>query len=336
MSQNKNALTRYLIYDQCLRNTGRNYTWKDLQEEVNKVLIEEGFTGIGKTTLFEDLKQLEFSTFNAPIEKSKVGKTAYYRYSDPNFSIKNIPLNITEIEQLKAAISILSRVKGLPQFEWINELIPTLETKLGIIQTDSEVIGFEGNFEYSGLGFFSELFNAIINKRVLTITYRDFKQPDAYEITLHPYYLKQFNNRWYVLGLNEAIGIETWTMALDRIVAITETNIKHTPCTIDWEDYFFDFIGITKLPGEPVDVEILVLDQEQMEYIKTNPLHHSQKPFKQIGDQFITSIRVIPNYELEKLILSFGNRIVVNKPVDLRARIIEKLNEAAGNYFRIL
>lgn len=336
MSQNKNALTRYLIYDKCLRNTGRNYTWKDLQEEVNKVLIEEGYTGIGKTTVFEDLKQLEFSTFNAPIEKNKVGKTAYYRYSDPNFSIKNIPLNITEIEQLKAAISILSRVKGLPQFEWINELIPTLETKLGIIQTDSDVIGFEGNFEYSGLEFFSELFNAIINKRVLTIAYRDFKQPEAYEITLHPYYLKQFNNRWYVLGLNEANEIGTWTMALDRIVELKETTKKHIPCSIDWEDYFFDFIGVTKLNSAPVDVEILVLDREQMEYIKTNPLHHSQKPFKKIGDQFSTSIRVIPNYELEKLILSFGNRIIVNSPDSLRESIIHKLNEAASNYYRML
>jgi predicted DNA-binding transcriptional regulator YafY len=336
MSQNKNALTRYLIYDQCLRNTGRNYTWKDLQEEVNRVLIEEGYTGIGKTTVFEDLKHLEFSTFQAPIIKNKIGKIAYYRYSDPHFSIKNTPLNVTEIEQLKAAISILSRVKGLPQFEWINELIPTLETKLGIIKTESEVIGFEWNFDYIGLQFFSAIFNAIVNKRVLSITYRDFKQAEPYQITIHPYYLKQFNNRWYLLGLNEATGISTWTMALDRMVDITETNTPLKPCKIDWEGYFSNFIGITKLEGEPVDVEIAILDKEQMEYIKTNPLHETQKPFKQIGDQFMTTIKVVPNYELEKLILSFGDRIMVNKPEDLREKIIKRLTEGGNNYFRIM
>ena len=73
MSINKKALTRYLAYDRCLRNTGAKYTWQRLIDEANKALLEEGLEGIGKTQFYADMQYMELSEWKAPIEKYKDG-----------------------------------------------------------------------------------------------------------------------------------------------------------------------------------------------------------------------------------------------------------------------
>jgi len=137
MSINKKALTRYLAYDRCLRNPGK-HTWNDLLNKANDALAEEGLEGIGKTQFYADMQFMEFSEWKAPIEKYKEGRTVFFRYSDRNYSINNQPLNETEVKQLKSAIHVLTRFKGMPQFEWVNEIIPALETKLGLVATERE------------------------------------------------------------------------------------------------------------------------------------------------------------------------------------------------------
>ena len=74
---------------------------------------------------------------------------------------------------------------------------------------------------------------------------------------------------------------------------------------MDWDDYFSDFIGVTKLESKSVQIKILIMDIVQAAYIRTKPIHQTQKQIKQVTGGFETSIDVIPNYELEKLILSF-------------------------------
>ena len=204
MSINKKALTRYLAYDKCLRNRGRKWTWLDLKEEANKALLEEGLEGIGKTQFYADMQFMELSEWKAPIEKFKNGRTVYFRYSEQEYTISSKPLNETEAKQLKSAIHVLSRFKGMPQFEWVNEIIPALETKLGLIHVEREIISFDTNVDYEGLAHITPVFNAIVNKRVLKVSYQDFKSPAPYDVTFHPYYLKQFNNRWFAFGLNPA------------------------------------------------------------------------------------------------------------------------------------
>lgn len=332
MSINKKALTRYLAYDSCLRNRGRRYTWRDLVDVANNALAEEGLEGIGKTQFYADIKYMELSEWKAPIEKYKEGRIVYYRYEDPHYSISGQPLSETETSQLHAAIQVLSRFKGMPQFEWVNEIIPTIQTKLGLIETGREIIGFDSNFDYEGLQYFTPIFNAIVNKRVLQVSYQDFKSAIAYDVELHPYYLKQHNSRWFVLGFNPVQEIQNWIMALDRIKAIEETSNEYRDSDMDWDDYFADFIGVSKIGTEEVEVKLLIQDAEQAAYIRTKPLHQTQKPIKEASNGFETSIKVIPNYELEKLLLSFGERIQVISPESLRRKIAQRLSQASELY----
>jgi len=337
MPQNRNAQLRYQIIDECLRNRGRKWTWEDILERVNAAILEDNpiSQGVGKTTIYEDLKDIEYRVYKGEIERIKEGRTAYLRYLDPTYSISNQPLNETEISQLKAAITVLSRFKGLPQFGWINEIIPMVEARVGLVKTEQDVLSFESNLDYAGAIHISTLFNAIVNKRVLKISYQDFKSFIAYEVELHPYYLKQYNSRWFVLGYSPYRPSQTQTLALDRIKSIEECSIKYKSSNIDWDDYFSDIIGVTKYNIAPIEIKLLILDTEQAAYIQTKPLHQSQKQIRKVEHGFETSIKVIPNYELERLILSFGERIKIISPKLFRERIqkrIHKLFELYLNY----
>ena len=172
--------------------------------------------------------------YNAPIETYKSSNGGfYYRYSEKNFSINNSPLNNTEAEQLKNAIAILQRFEGSPEFEWVNEIATLLNDKFGLKNNEQKVMSLETNIDYKGYEYITPIFNAIINKSVLLINYEPFGKPE-YQVTFHPYHLKQFNNRWFIFGYNEYNNNPQWNLALDRINGdITTVNSKYIEDTTD-------------------------------------------------------------------------------------------------------
>jgi predicted DNA-binding transcriptional regulator YafY len=334
MPTNRNALFRYQVIDKCLRNRGRKWTWEDILEKVNEELSDDNpkSKGIGKTTFYEDIKNIEYGIYHLEIERIKDGKTTYLRYADSNASINNQPLTESEAEQIKSAILVISRFKGVPQFDWIHEVIPILESKMGLLNSEREIISFENNIDYSGAKHIPALFNAILNKRVLKLSYQDFKSPIAYEVEIHPQYLKQSNSRWFIMSFTDKWGDKPSIHALDRIKEIKEVKTKYRMVKdLDWDDYFSDMIGVTKFDKGPVDVKLLIKDEEQAAYIDTKPLHQSQKKIKKVKDGYETSINVILNYELEKLIFSFGERIKVVGPSTLK----DKIKTRVKNLYRL-
>ena len=218
MPSNKNAVIRYQALNNCFRNPGRRYDIDSLLVACNEALmdIDSNSTGIKRRQIYEDIKFMQDSYgYNAPIEVIKDGKKAYYQYSDMNFSINNQPLNRQEAQQLKEALLTLGRFKGLPHFEWIEELNTRLEYTFSL-KTNEKVIGFEENSFLKGIEHISTLYNAITNKQVLKIKYKSFKHNAEIVFIIHPYYLKQYNSRWFIFGLNEELNIISY-MTLYRI-----------------------------------------------------------------------------------------------------------------------
>jgi len=334
MAINKNAFIRYQVLDKCFRNPGRMYFWEDLLEECNKALLELNplSNGIQRRQLFQDFIFMESEQgWSVPLEKIRYGRKVYYRYADIHFSINSQPLNETEASQIKSALMILSRFTGSPQFDWIKEIIPAIEDKLGLINKEKEVIAFDANIDLKGIDFLSPIFNAILNKRVLNILYKDFKTPKPYNIVFHPYYLKQYNNRWFVFGLNEERETPYWNIALDRIEKIEETNLEYKFDTIDWEDYFYDIIGVTMPENKNIQEVILKFSNELAPYIITKPIHPSQK-HKLEEDGLTVRISIIPNYEFERLIMSFGDSVTILEPKYLREILFEHFSNAKNKY----
>jgi predicted DNA-binding transcriptional regulator YafY len=334
MATHKNAWVRYLTLDKCLRNTGRKYFWQNLLEECNKALAEccGQNSSISRRQLFYDINFLESEQgFSAPIERLKDGKQIYYRYEDKSFSINNQPLNETEVNQIKSALMIMSRFTGTPQFEWVSEIVPLLENKLGIVKQETPAISFESNVDLKGIHFLSAIFSAIVNKVVLKVEYKSFTDENPTLFVFHPHHLKQFNNRWFVFGLNQENKNPCWNLPLDRIEKISETKDKYIDSNIVWDDYFFDIIGVTRHANDKPQEIVLEFLPEQAPYITTKPLHPTQKN-KLTDEGLIVRIKVIPNYELIKLILSFGEMVRVIKPKELKETIKQKLSNAVVRY----
>jgi predicted DNA-binding transcriptional regulator YafY len=232
----------------------------------------------------------------------------------------------------------LLKFKGLPQFTWINEIVAEIKTKLKLEMNGDhpEIMSFESNDDYEGLIHITDLFNAIINKRVLNIKYKPFSSPVAKELEFHPYYLKQFNSRWFVLGHNPVVTKYKYeNLALDRILknGISESKKLYKDHEEDWQDYFSDFIGVSREKGKPEQIKIVIVDEEQANYIRTKPIHQTQNQnFKKVEGGYETSIKVIPNYELYKLLLSYGERIKVVSPENVREEMRRRILEMKNLY----
>lgn len=331
MPINKNAMIRYQTLDKCFRNPGRMYFFEDLLEECNLALQEydPNSEGIQRRQLFEDIKFMQSEQgWSIPLGKYRYGKKVYYRYEDLNFSINHQNLiNSTELEQIKSALEFLQHIDGMPQLEWMDNILQKLDKNFSHNSFYSKkIISYDTNKDLAGYEHFTPLFNAIVNKRVLKIVYKDFKSPHKHQFYFHPYHLKEYNKRWFVIGLHEEKQIPNWVLALDRIKVLEETNQKYQPCFIHWEDYFYDIIGVTKPFGVEPENIILHFTTDLAPYIMTKPLHPSQKHKILPKDKGLeVKIQVIPNYELESLILSFGESVKVIEPLSLKHKILNRL-----------
>lgn len=334
MPVNKNALIRYQALDKCFSNWGRKYFIEDLVEACNQALYEyTGNTeGVKKRQVYDDIRFMESEQgYSIPLERLREGKRVYYRYADRNFSINNKIIDESEVNQLKEALSVLKKFKGLPQFEWIEEILMRLESLSYTGYPENSVVEFEQNPYLKGLEFFNELFQAIIYKKVLRITYKSYKDKKAKELKIHPYFLKQYNNRWFLFGFNPELNKIT-TLALDRIKKIKETKDSYIiNKTIDFDEYFYDVVGVSVLDTEPLEV-ILKVKYPRYLYIESKPIHGSQILVKKNKQWAIFKYKLQINNELVSLIFSFSDDMVVMQPVELRDKIIDKAEKMIENY----
>ena len=270
--------------------------------------------------------------YDAPIESFKDGKKAYYRYSDLSYSINNQPLNEREAQQLKESLMTLSRFKGLPQFEWVDEMKARLDLSFRLKSQD-KVIEFDENQYLTGKEHIGALYDAIINKQVLKIKYHPFKRDEFILIVLHPYFLKQYNNRWFLFGKNgDAKNITT--VALDRIELIQQISEAYVSNReINFEEYFEDVVGVSVPSDGKLESVVLKIDLELWPYIKTKPLHGSQKVKEKNDEYVLIELQVILNFELEALIFSHAEKIEVLYPEILRQRIIDRISQLKTKYF---
>jgi predicted DNA-binding transcriptional regulator YafY len=336
MATNKNALIRYKVLHNCFRNTGKRYFIDDLIGECEHVLLEidPNSDGISRRQIFEDISFMESKEgWQIELTKMRDGKKVYYRHADSSFSINNLPLNEVEINQLKSAIDILSQFKGMPQFEWVHEMVPKLNQGIGLENTVKTIIEFDNNQYLKGIEHLGTLYNAILYRRILRVRYQPFQSEIPHIVIIHPYYLKQYNNRWFLFGYNPETLKDDWNLALDRILDIKEiTKETHKDTQIDWTEYFEDIIGVTKPLGAIVEKITLHFKGKSGRYIETKPIHGSQKSKWISTDLLEVNLQLIINYEFERFIISYGEDVKVMNPSSFRDKIAERLKSAYSQY----
>lgn len=330
MATNKHAIIRYQTLDKCFRNPGKRYFIEDLIEECNNAIYEFSGNDIGikRRQVFEDIKFMESPQgWNIPLEHNRDGHKVYYRYADKSFSINNQPLNETEENQIKEALLTLSRFKGMPQFEWVDEISTRLDSGLGLSHKTDKIIEFDQNNYLKGLEHITPIYNSILYKMAIDVDYKSFKQEASQSVVLHPYFLKQYNKRWFLFGKSE-VSEGLMNLALDRIISIKESKKKFIPNrSIDFNEYFEDIVGVTLSNEETVQNIVLEVSNNLMPYIQTKPIHGSQKMIEHGENHTLISLDLIPNYELEALILSYGEGIKVLLNGEFRDKINTRIKK---------
>lgn len=338
MAITKNPLIRYKVLDKCFRNPGRKYFIDDLISEVNLLLeeIDSESKGISRRQILNDIKFMESSEgWNIELRRLRDGKRVYYRYEDPSYSINNMPLNEVEVNQLQSALSILSQFKGMPQFEWIHELLPKLKQGIAHEDAGKTIIEFDNNQYLKGIDHLGVLHNAIFYKKVLRISYQPYEEENPSDIVLHPYYLKQYNNRWFLFGYNPEFDKYDWNLALDRMFSITELKGRYIKNKlIEWSEYFEDIIGVTKPADSKIENITLHFYGKTGKYIESKPLHGSQKS-RWINDETLeVNLHLIINYEMQLQLLSYSDSLKVIKPKKLAEAIQSRLSKACHRYIQ--
>ena len=212
-------------------------------------------------------------------------------------------------------------------------MVTRLEDKLYKQQHKGKsYIDFEKNELLKGLNHIDPLHKAILNKKSIEINYQSFKARYPQAIVFYPYLLKEYRNRWFVLGANKK-GNSTMILALDRMESFKELpGEKFQKPSFEINSYFDNVIGVTKMPTQKSQLIVLQIVKEHAPYVITKPLHHSQKILKEDGEGMIFSIQVIWNFELEREILGFGEQIKVLSPLRLAGKMQSRMKQTLQKY----
>ena len=335
MPTNRNALIRYKTIDKCLQNRFRKWTLEDLIDVVSETLYEyEGIDkGISKRTIQTDIQVMRSDRlgYNAPIV---VKDKKFYTYEDPKYSITNIPLTNQDLNHLTEAVEFLKQFQGFSHFKALGGMVQKLEDHIyASKQKKRSVIDFDVNPNLKGLDYLDHIYKAIIKKQVLKISYQAFDANQASGVEFHPYLLKEYNNRWYMLGRKSSHS-SIVNYALDRIQHLEILPGKYylENDSFDPETYYRDVIGVTVKKEMQIEEVIFRVDEKNAQYIMTKPIHASQKRIGSDSKGVTFQLTIKINFEIERIFLGFGKDLEILSPDKLRKSIATNLNGALKNY----
>lgn len=328
MATIKNAFLRHRILDRCFRERGRKYYMSDLVKIINNETFYYYGRNVSERTIREDLKYMKDSEgYSAPIAKGMDGHRAYYYYDNPEYSILNLPLSQREMQQLSDTINMLSRFKGLPDCSWMEEIIARLEDTFQLNQSPRGIVSFAQNPYLIGMQHFSLLFDCILRKSVLKISYHKYRKSSVMR-EIHPYQLRQFNNRWFLIGYEPKMCdlLPLVTLPLDRIdsIEIAENIIYQEYHGLNIDEYFGQVVGVSINIGGRREKIVIRAEFPAASYIATKPFHNSQKILERKDDYIVFELNLILNYEFETMLLGYLNECEILEPQSLRKKMRER------------
>jgi len=334
MPQNKSAIRRYRIIDNCINNTLRPYpTLKNLADKCSDLIgIEISTSTIEKDIAF--MKQESPDGLDAPIVYSKLHRG--YVYSEKGFSIMGLNLQDEEWEALNFASQLLYQYKDVPVFANFKTAIERINTRfsLGFTTEDpilNKSVEFEHAVEAKGMEWINHIYGAIKHKYTIKFTYWNIYKKETKQYSLVPYLLKEHHNRWYVIGWSNERE-DYLTFALDRLSDLHIIAEKTRHRSDFHAETFFQFAtGIMEGNSKPIEVQLKIKDPIS-QLVLLEPLHHSQKLASQHGDYIKISVTVLANEEFYLKLLSLGNSCTVIKPLSLQRKMKAIIESMLSNY----
>lgn len=333
MPVNKNAALRYRIIDEALSGN-RKLTFSELKACINRKLAEVNadYTGVSDRTLYNDIKIMRSDApvgYNAPI----VCQKGLYHYSDKSFTINQQPLRSEDIEAIKQALGLLKQFGHLPLLEQLAQLISHSELELlKESDPDNRILLFDTNPHLKGLERIGQLYEHIQQRRELIIEYLPFNQDHPESFKSQGLFLKEYNKRWYLIARVQGAPT-TYNLALDRILSLSPTGrTYHINKDVSGSDHFNDIVGVTIPVNAELETIVFKAKRPTAHYIATKPIHHSQKTLNQDIKSITFSITVLPNYELESILLGFGENITILQPNDFKEKMAARISALHALY----
>lgn len=212
------------------------------------------------------------------------------------------------------------------------EIIATAEQISNNLNANNNLLSFiefENKAAIETIPNFKTILEAIQQQIPINFKHYSFYHLKEEEYTLKPYFLKQYQNRWYVIGETEK-GYRTF--GIDRIENITIGTKKFKAKTEEAKDKFSHVIGLNYMDHKMEKIQ-LSFHISQKPYIVSLPLHHSQKEINSDNETtFDIELRIHPNFEFRQQILKYGSLVKVVEPKWLSEEIKEELKMAFESY----
>lgn len=220
--------------------------------------------------------------------------------------------------------SFLSHIEILSTAELIKSSFNETNNALAFVE-------FENKATTSSTANFKFILEAIHQTLPITFRHNSFYHLKEEEYTLKPYFLKQYQNRWYAIGETKE-GYRTF--GIDRIDNITIGTIKFQAKTEEAKDKFSNVIGLNYVDHKLEKIQ-LSFHISQKRYVLSLPLHRSQKEINlENENSFDIELRIHPNFEFKQQILKYGSLVKVVEPKWLAEEIKEELRKGFENYMQ--
>lgn len=340
MPTNKNALIRYKYLDRLLSDHHHFYDIHDLTEKVNDMLYDDGFPEVTQRCIEKDLNTLEYAPFSAPISRFRHNGKNCIGYSKYSFSIFKQEMSREERNLLHEVLSTIGQFDGLDNFKWLDDF------KIGLgLEERRQIISFSNNPYLKNSNLLGTLFDNISNEVVIRLSYHTFNNDTIRNIDFHPYLLKQYNERWFLLGAADS-DQKILNFALDRIDKVEPMpEKKYIECPDDIYDRFEDIVGVTLYEERKMEHIVCWVSDVSKGYVDTKPIHGSYTPIKGIEEQQLRvrypqlqcglffTLDCIPNFELIRELFSYGKELIVlNSDGYVQDEIYKRLSDMKDNY----
>ena len=184
----------------------------------------------------------------------------------------------------------------------------------------------------SGRNYLEDIIKAMRDNHVIFISYYSYNSEKYYEFDIHPYFVKAFKKRWYVVAYSPGTD-DIRCYALDRMEnVIISDKVFKMPKDLEPAEYFKNCFGIINNEDSEVQKVVLKVDAYQSNYIRNLPLHESQKEMKRTDEYSIFEYHLKPEFDFEQEIFSNMDTMEVLEPQRLREEITQRLKNLTGKY----
>ncbi|NPA43281.1 MAG: WYL domain-containing protein [Chlorobi bacterium] len=279
---------------------------------------------LSESIIRHDIKYMR-DVLKAPIKN----KRGYWWY-DEEFSLFG-PWSEEDIITVYELNDVLSSLPGdLPPKQKLIDLWKRLKNISG---WDPEYffkpfVVLESISEVEGIKWIPKIYEALENNQYLQIDYDSFDGSGDFEDLVRPYLLREYRNRWFLIGKPESVPEDFYTIPLDRIRSVKIIGDYFHPKEKEKIiEKFRHIVGVTYIAENPIEEILLQFRAPAHHYVRTKPLHDSQKILEEYPDGMIVRLRLKVNYELKQLILTYVPNVRVLKPKYLHAEMVEMLRE---------